>query len=44
MDGFRKLTQRITLLAGLWLLTGSSSGCLLLGSGYINQSILFSKF
>lgn len=44
MDGFRKLTQRLTLLAGLWLLTGTSSGCLLFGSGYVNQSIMFSKF
>ena len=44
MDGLRKLTQRLTLLAGLWLLTGTSSGCLLFGSGYVNQSILFSKF
>jgi hypothetical protein len=44
MDGLRKLSQRITLLIGLWLLTGSSSGCLLLTAGYINTSLLWSKF
>jgi hypothetical protein len=44
MDGLRKLMQRITLLAGLWLLAGSSSGCLLFEAGYLHTSLLFSKF
>ncbi|MSR59844.1 MAG: hypothetical protein EXS05_19770 [Planctomycetaceae bacterium] len=44
MDRLRTLTKRITLLAGLWLLAGSSSGCLLFEAGYLHTSILFSKF
>jgi len=48
MDGLRKLTRRVTLLAGLWLVAGSSSGCLasglFWGSGILNQGWLFSKF
>ncbi|MFN0054889.1 MAG: hypothetical protein ACKV0T_22185 [Planctomycetales bacterium] len=50
MDGLHKLMKRITLLAGLWLLAGSSSGCLgypsglLMGGGYWNQNWLLSKF
>jgi hypothetical protein len=55
MDGLRKLTKRITLLAGLWMLAGSSSGCLgfpglggpsglLWAGGLLNQSWLISKY
>jgi hypothetical protein len=46
MDGLRKLTKRVTILAGLWLLASASSGCsgLLLGSGVANQFWVFSKF
>ncbi|MGQ0635898.1 MAG: hypothetical protein ACT4QC_14900 [Planctomycetaceae bacterium] len=44
MPGLRKLLPRITLLAGLWLLAGSNSGCLLLGGLYIQHSLLWSKY
>lgn len=44
MDGLRKLLKRVTILAGLWLVAGPNSGCLLVGSGWANQSWLFSKF
>ena len=44
MDGLRKLLKQVTILAGLWLVAGSSSGCLLVGSGWANQSWVFSKF
>src|SRR5437870_1866234 len=44
MDGLRKLLKRVTILAGLWLLASSNSGCLFVGSGVLNQSWLFSKW
>jgi hypothetical protein len=44
MDGLRKLLKRLTVLAGLWLLTSTSSGCLLFEAGLIHTSLLFSKF
>jgi hypothetical protein len=44
MDGLRTLMKRFTLLAGLWVLVGSSSGCLLFEAGYIHTSLLWSKF
>jgi hypothetical protein len=44
MDGLRKLMKRFTLLAGLWLLAGSSSGCLLVEAGYLHTSLLWSQF
>src|SRR5262245_30846936 len=44
MDGLRKLMKRITLLAGLWVMAGSTSGCLLFEAGYLHTSFLWSKF
>lgn len=49
MDGLRKLMKRITLLAGLWLVAGSSSGCMGLGFGGVGipgfpSGMLFSGF
>ena len=56
MDGLRKLMKRFTILAGMCLLLGSSSGCAtqmlglglfnsgLFAGGFANQAWLFSKY
>ena len=46
MDGLRKLSKRITVLAGLWLLAGSISGCATqtLGLGLFNSGLFIGGF
>ena len=46
MDGLRKLTKRFTILAGLWLLASSISGCAAqtLGLGLFNSGLFIGGF
>ena len=44
MDVLRTWIKRITLLSGLWLVAGSTSGCLLFEAGYLHTSLLLAKF
>ena len=43
MDGLRKLTKRISMLALMWLVAGTASGCVAqtLGLGTFNSGLIF---